>query len=950
MTNIDQENPKTTAEISFGSFRLMPAERRLEKEGVTVQLGGRALDILMVLVEHAGEVVSKRDLIERVWRDVTVDEGSLRFQIGALRKALGDGHAGARYVKNVPGRGYCFVERISVPPKQASFSKAPSGQSHRLPNRLVRMVGRDDFVEALCSRVLDRRFVTLVGPGGIGKTTVAISVAHALFDKFAGAVRFIDLGTVSDPRLVASNLASALGLPVGSDDAVPALIQHLRGKLMLLIFDSCEHVIEAVAALSEAIFADGPLIHILATSREPLRVEGEHIDRLFPLDYPPDDPGLTAAEAMDFPAVQLFMERVIASTPGVVLSDQDARTVAKICRKLDGLALAIELAAGRVALYGIQATATLLDDRLGLLWQGRRTAPPRQQTLTATLDWSYQLLPEIERVVLRRLAIFVGSFSLEAALEVVADDGLRTGVIAEAVAHLVEKSLLSIVLDRGQVRYRLLDTTCAYAKRQLSDSGETNTTARRHAVYSQKALETDSSGLSEMIRPEQMAKYVEQVGNIRSALEWCFSVGGDCEVGVALTAAATPVLLSMSLWQECQRWTEQAIEALGAADRGTRRELTLLTALGKSLLARHDPRGAAYGVLTRALSIAEALDDAAQQIRLLSELRVLSVFSGDARGALELALRSKTIADTVDDPRTAALSEAELGISYYIAGKQADAQRHCEAALMRARTIATAGAGHFEKDIFVQTRCALASALWLRGFPDQAAVLGKQIIDEIETTDDFLLLSNALLWIIPVFLWRGDWSRAEHLIDRLTRNAREHSLGVVEHIGLGLRGQLLIGRGEIAAGIPLIQKCQEALPVKAFQVSNITCLASGLAAGADIEAALRTIDEVTPERYNVGRSQLTAEIFRVKGDILASAPEPNSESAEQWLLEAANIAREQSALSWELRITANLSALLKKLGRRDQARRMLTSVYSRFTEGFDTLDLKMARSLLDEFA
>jgi predicted ATPase/DNA-binding winged helix-turn-helix (wHTH) protein len=800
--------------LQFGPFVLTPTKRLLEQDGIAMSLGGRALDILIVLTERAGEIVGKRDLVERVWPDVTVDEGSLRFHVAALRKALGDREAGTRYVTTVPGRGYCFVAPVSKSLESGPHAGAePQLNRARLPAPLARMVGRDDTVRNISARLVSDRFVNVVGPGGIGKTTVALSVANGLMAEFEGEVRFIDLGTLSDPHLVSSSLATALDLPVISESAVRTIVSYLRDKRMLLIFDSCEHVIEGAAELSETIFSEAPHVHILATSREPLRVEGEHVHRLFPLDYPPDDAGLTAPEALDFPAVQLFMERVAASTQGLTLSDGDARAVAAICRKLDGMALAIELAAGRVAAYGIQGTAALLDDQFALLWHGRRTAAPRHQTLSAMLDWSYNLLPDIERVVLRRFAIFVGSFSLRAAQAIAAEDELQTADVVEAVANLVEKSLVSAVPDSSQTRYRLLDTTCAYAKRKLFEAGEANMIARRHAAYAQASLEADSDGWSELIRPEQVALYADQVGNIRSALEWCFSAEGDAALGTALAAAATSVLLSMSLWQECQRWTERAIAALDDASLGTRRELALQTALGKSFLARHDVSDAPRIALTRALAIAEHLNDAAQQLRLLFELRAIALLSGDARGALQLALRSKAVADLTDDPMKTALTEAELGMSYFIVGDQANAQRHCETALAQSKALSTRRSGHFESDILIQCRSALASTLWLRGFPDRSAALANQIIYDLDDTEDFLLFSNCVQWIIPIFLWRGDWSIAEELIDRFIENAQKHGLSMVEVIGSARRGELLISRGDLRAGIPLLQRCLEAQPL-----------------------------------------------------------------------------------------------------------------------------------------
>ena len=238
---------------------------------------------------------------------------------------------------------------------------------------------------------------------------------------------------------------------------------YLRDKRVLLILDNCEHLIDAAAALAARIFAAAPLVHILATSREALRVEGEQVHRLEPLAVPPEDPGLTAAAALTFPAVQLFMERAVASGARVDLGDADAAIVAGICRKLDGVALAIELAAGRVQAYGLEQTAALLDERLSLLWQGQRTAPPRHQTLHAMLDWSYGLLSDPERLVFRRLAAFVGSFTLEAALAVATSATIDNATLFNTIDSLIAKSMVATRSIGAMMRYRLQATTRAYA-------------------------------------------------------------------------------------------------------------------------------------------------------------------------------------------------------------------------------------------------------------------------------------------------------------------------------------------------------------------------------------------------------------------------------------------------------------------------------------------------------
>jgi DNA-binding winged helix-turn-helix (wHTH) protein len=395
--------------ISFGPFSLIAGERLLTRDGVPVELGARALDVLITLVSRPNEVVSKKDLLDRVWPDVTVEESSLRFALAGLRKALGDGQNGARYITTLAGRGYCFVAPISRSGGRRAVETAPVSFPHaNLPARLTRMVGRDDDVLRISTQLAASRLVTIVGAGGIGKTTAAIAIGHHLLEPFAGAVLFVDLAMLSDPNLVATAAASMLGLSVQSSDAAPSLIAHLRDKRILLILDTCEHLIESVATLVAGVFEAAPQVHILATSREALQVEGEHVYRLEPLACPPDGEALTAEAAQTFPATRLFMERAAASGAHLDLNDADAAIIVAICRKLDGVALAIELAARRVEAYGLQQTAALLDQRLTLLWVGPRTAPPRQKTLQATLDWSYGLLSDLERLVLRRLAVFVG--------------------------------------------------------------------------------------------------------------------------------------------------------------------------------------------------------------------------------------------------------------------------------------------------------------------------------------------------------------------------------------------------------------------------------------------------------------------------------------------------------------------------------------------------------------
>src|SRR5271154_1788196 len=457
----DRRNSESKDILAFGPFSLFAAERLLKKGNEPIPLGGRALDILIALAERAGEVVTHKELISTAWPDVTVEEANLRFQMAALRKALGDGQDGARYISNVAGRGYCFVAPVT-----RSSAKKPvpvtgittTERVQRLPPRLTRMVGRDDTVRALAQQLEIWRFVSIVGPGGIGKTTLAISVAHTLVEGFHDAVFFIDLAALTDPQLVPTAVASALGLMVRTQDPVVGLLAFIGERKILLVLDSCEHVIGVAAKLAERVVSEAPQAHILTTSREALLVEGEHVHLLYSLDCPPEDAGLTAMEALRYPAAQLFMERAAASGYGAALSDIDAPIVARCCRRLDGVALVIELAASRVGSLGIRGTAELLDNRFSLLWHGRRTALPRHETLNAMLDWSYSLLSGREKLVLCRLSVFVGDFTVQAAGSVASETDVDEANVIDAVASLVAKSLISTTFINQSTYYRLLDT------------------------------------------------------------------------------------------------------------------------------------------------------------------------------------------------------------------------------------------------------------------------------------------------------------------------------------------------------------------------------------------------------------------------------------------------------------------------------------------------------------
>jgi predicted ATPase/DNA-binding winged helix-turn-helix (wHTH) protein len=951
---MNSDSSQTIDVASFGPFRLFAAGRLLEKADQPLQLGGRALDILITLVERAGEVISRKELISRVWPDVIVEEANLRVHVANLRKALGDGHNGARYVANVPGRGYCFVAPVARSALQRSLPQAQRVVTDRLPKlpaRLTRMVGRDDTVRALSAQLMKWRFVSIVGPGGMGKTTVAVSVAHALLDDFEGAVFFVDLGTLTDPALVPTAVASALGFMAQAQDPFLSLLAFLGERRVLLLLDNCEHVINAVAALAEPVVSEAPKAHILATSREALRVEGEHVHLLYPLDGPPDEVGLTAAEALKFPAVQLFVERAAASGNRSELSDADAPIVARICRRLDGIALAIELAASRVGSHGIRGTAELLDNRFKLLWQGRRTALPRHQTLNAMLDWSYNLLSERDKQVLCRLSAFVGLFTLKAALSIAGTEA-NDAEVADAVASLVAKSLISTTAVSETTYYRLLDTTRAYAAGKLAERGEADNIATRHAIYYSNYLGHDEV-IQSTFGEHDLSGYALHIGNLRAALEWAFSEHGDIAVGVELATSAAPLFVGLSLLAECRSWCEQALAVLDDAGHGTRREMILQEALALSSMFTRGNGDEVRAAIERGLAIAETFEDRDHQLQLLAGLNIFLTRIGDFRGALTVAENGVSVARAAKNPAGLVMTDWMLGVSHHLVGNQAAAQRHCEYGMVRAVELGQLNTNFFGYDHRIRALVTLARALWLRGFSEQALGTAQQAIDEAQRRDHPVSVCISLIYAGSVFLWRGDFGRAADFIERLIAYAGRYSLEPYRAVGIALKGELAVTRDEAGAGLMLLRTGLESLRAEQHNILATvfaSALAEGLRKTGQFDEALTTINGAVARAASCGATFDMAELLRIKGQILAAMPRPDRTSAADCLMQSLAVAREQSALAWELRSATALARLLREDGQRDQARDTLAPVYDRFTEGFETADLHIARALIHDLA
>jgi predicted ATPase/DNA-binding winged helix-turn-helix (wHTH) protein len=945
--------------ISFGPFRLIAAQRMLLEGDKPVRLGSRAFDILAALVERAGEVVGREELMARAWPQTFVEEANLKIQVSALRRALGDGQGGNRYVVTVIGRGYNFVApvRIDEPSRTLPPPTAPSAAVHNLPLTVTRMIGRAEAVEALISRLSRQRLVTIVGPGGIGKTTAALAVAERMTAEYEHGVWLIDLASLGDARLVPSAVATVLSLQIRAEDPIHGLVAAVRDTRMLLLLDNCEHVIDEVASLATALLSGAKDVDILATSREPLRVAGENEYRLGPLGSPPASSKLSAAEAAAFPAVQLFVERVTAIVEDFALTDENAPLVVKICSGLDGLPLAIEFAAPGVEVLGLEGLAARLDDSLPLFGSRRRGRVPRHRTMRAVIDWSYGLLSEGEQLFFSALGIFSGGFTVEAAAAVAMDSATIGCETIDRLADLVAKSLVVADVSGTKPRFRLLETTRAFAIEKLDESGERQHVARRHADYYRSLFERAEDESVARVADDWLADYAGEIDNLRAALDWAFSAGGDRSTADALTAAGAPLWMRLSLLEECRSRVHQALGGLGGRGiRDPRLEMRLHAALGAST-SEASELGAAF---TKALDIAESLGHTEYQLRALRGLYSYHNASGRYRAALPFAQKFYALTAAGSAAKDRLFGERMMGVARHFLGDQSTAHRHLELVLTQFAAADRGSDGmrsqtdshviRFHTDLRVSARMYLARVLWLQGSPDQAVRTAKMSIEEARATGHALSLCSALaLAACPIALWIGDLPMAANYARELLDHSRRHFLPLWNAYGSVFHRIVAIRSGDLDGGVPvpLVALSELAGPNVTFRfLTGLIELAEALTHAGRIADGLAVV-EAGMEQSEVG--WLTPELLRLKGELLLlQRTSAGAETAESLFRQALDGARRQEMLSWELRAATSFARLLRHQGRPADAIACLQPVYNRFTEGLGTADLIAAKQLLDE--
>jgi predicted ATPase/DNA-binding winged helix-turn-helix (wHTH) protein len=908
-----------------GEWEIDLSRRELRSGGVPVALGGRAFEIIEILVESAGMLVTKEDLMANVWPGATIEDNTLQVHISAVRRAFG---ADRGMLATAFGRGYRLLGDWTARTDDAALSQpgpalspAPLPQDEQttnLPLATSELIGRADAVRQLRDLLSIHRVVTLTGPGGIGKTALALETARSLLLGAQSEVRFVELMALSDPDLVPTAVAAVLGLqPGGGAPSAESVARAIGRRKLLLLLDNCEHLIDAAAHLAETVVRACPRASILATSREVLRIDGECVFRVPPLDVPAQD-SEAPADVLSHSAVHLFIARTRMRNQDFSPRDDDMPLIANICRRLEGIPLAIEFAAARAAVLGLQEVATRLDDRFDLLTDGRRTALPRHQTLRATLDWSYDLLPAIEQRILRRLAVFPGGFTLEAAAAVMSPDGGST--VIDGIANLVAKSLITLDTAASGERWRLLDTVRAYAQEKLDENGEAEGTARRQAEFYLSLLANSQAD--------------REIDNIRAALDWAFSAAGDSRLAVDLTVACVPSWTRLSLLGECRTRVEAALAVLNGAG-SPRAELTLRTALGMALAYTSGPIDAAKPNWQRVRDLADALDDTEYQLRAVYGLWLHEILICEYRVALALAQQFQQIAASA----TADLPTADrmMAMVLHYLGDQAGACEYAERSLAAPlppdRNLYAARYGVDQR---VGALALLARALWLRGLPDQAMESAQAAVDEATDVGHANSVCLALAdGACIVAILCGDINAATRFSTALTEHADRHALGVWRTYARALRGRLMISSQPLE-GAALLRSALEGLHDTPFDIRfqlYLVWLAEVLASADQASEALQAIDGALERAERTEERWYLPEILRIHGELSADA---------DYFARSLQLAREQNALSWELRVAASLVR-----GQHAEPA-ILGATLARFTEGFSTADVLAASHLAGE--
>lgn len=893
----------------FGSFSLWEAQRRLERHGLPIRLGSRAFGLLLELLKRAGEVVGKDELLAAVWPDVVVEEASVRVHMSILRKALGepdDGNGCVEWISNIPLRGYIFLGRVRRefgPSEVVALAEASAPIAEdaavlaALPVRFSKLIGRDVEMARLLSMLSESRLVTLVGAGGVGKTSVAVRVAERYREVHGGSVCFIDLAPLTSQEHVLSTVARALGVRGDVPDVAQAIIQRLEGTQTLLLVDNCEHVIETLAPLLHRLLAALPDLHIFATSREVLRIEGEHVSRLLPLAVH-ENASVSLASALDSPAVQLLVERARAAGTDA-FDDASAAPLARICQQVDGIPLAIELVAARLGAQSASDLALRLDDHMRLHSTIRRAVLPRQRTLAATLDWSVGLLGAPELMLFRRLSIFRAHFDAETALSVVASD-LDPDVASDALISLASKSLVVYDEEKGVHRpYRLLDTTRSYAQALMLRAGEQKLVSRRHARVMLELMGSATADLASLDAREWVQCYGTLLDDVRAALDACVAQDEDPDIAGALTIGSAPLWFRLS---EVGEYRDRVRAVLTYVQTLPRPDHLAAGWLQLALYNALWHTGGSVADMTQACE--RALDAALEfKVRTLEfqarwGLCALNVTRGDYPSALQHAEALRAYALQSESEVTRNLSHRMLALASFFCGALAEAQTHAEAAMDVDAAIRHNQGNTFQPDARITAMAILARTLWIQGDMQSAMSTARRCVEEAEALGHAMSLCVALFWICPVAIWAGERTTARAWVDAMLRETRSKGLDYWHEWAScyddALRLEEFDAAEERKAHIEQVASKALGMDMPRREMLVTFCPA--------------WMDDDLLARAMLGGGQWSAaEVYRAMAR--REALQGNADRAGSFCRQALELARAQGANAWEMRAARDLALM-----------------------------------------
>ncbi|MGE8470895.1 MAG: ATP-binding protein [Paraburkholderia hospita] len=942
------------------------ARREARVDGMTVRIGSRAFDILELLIEAQGGLVSKETILERVWPDSVVGDNNLQVHMSALRKLLGDSRD---LIKTIAGRGYRLIGSASsvqhedegAPLHDAHHMLAQSAVPNNLPACGSVLVGRDEATAHVSTVLCSARHVTLVGSGGIGKTRVAIEVARRLLDHAPGGVHFVSLSSASDMSSVLAMMASVLGVPPESGCSTrERIVEVIGGRRMLIVLDGCEHVIDVAAQLANHLLNACPRLRMLSTSREPLRIPSESLYWVPALDVP--EPNDDTPRVRRCSAVSLFLMRARAIDARFAADDASLHVTGMVCRRLDGIPLAIELAAARAALLGIDTLAAHLDDRFGMLTGGTRTALPRHQTLKATLDWSHALLDEAERKTLRRVGIFADRFPLEAAIAIANDHETRELDVVAAMAALVEKSLVVASTGPGTASFRLLETTRMYARQKLDDNGERRAVALNHARYLSTVIDGNARAAGQCAGERWRSGIPALLDEVRAALGWVLSEDGDEALRETLPVNAVFLFYELSLIDECCTWARRALAAIPPADKSAhasprpRARLRLLAALGAALVLVHGPNAETHAIWKEVLASAITSGDEAFEARALCGLWNACQTSGSVHDALEYARRHAAFVADAADLRSAILGYRLMGVAAHYAGDQRCARLSFEQLLEVGGGLnARAPAGHFADQLLV-SRASLARVLWLQGLRDQALALAEDAVIEACSKDQAMVVCYVLVEsLVPLALLSGKRDSARRGIAVLRDVSARARLHIWQASARGFDAWLRSlddvsaeTLDDFRAALAELDALKFGAPFAMLAAQYAVAL---MRAGRRDEAK-QVLDSALARCELAGDHWFIAELRRLRGELSLvnhAASENNSDAvrdAETWFMAALEEASTQGARSLQLRAATSLARLWYAQGRATEAAQLLQSACTNVCEGRDFDDFEAAGRLL----